>query len=759
MLLAAQLNAAAADISDPETEIGLALNQLDNLANRIDTAGQMSARQGLGPQNIAAQRAYDNALKSFRHQEWLSVIRDLNSFLNLSQVTEPHEYLRAQYMLGRAYEEIRLGSRALRAYFRYIAAYLTTAKQDDEQLIEVLRRIVPMAAQDGDSIQELRELLSSITSLDLAPGVRPEVLFIAAKAAARSDNRQLASLWLDESIATATDPRLKAKSLYIKALLALAQRDLETAEDHLSEVIQVDDGKNGLDGYNNRDLARLALARIAVRKKRYDAALRYYSLIHDDSLAYKDALFESIYIHLGKRQDNEARAKALLFVGKFPDATESLQLRSLLAYLDLRAGDLQAAAASIKASENELNSISKWMRSNFSGVSIIDHERLLDFIAISQSQVKATPTIEAGQKLFARISETARRLADIDGELRDTIYALGRTNIERLKPRWVNRAEQISKLADEALTIGHRLAAAERHLYTERLSPVDVQRLNASETRRIHYLTPAAASKRKTRYWRALVNFFSLTEGMAKKHQTLLASRADLASARYLLDHSKRPDLKLEQDTRLKELEARVQRATVTIATTLTRLRREKLEHLIRQSPHQVVRKFLAQYATALHEENAILQELRAKPRSTSDKLLADDTTKAWKRWQFVIDKLFGEIESLDQDVRKGIGQIISDIEKHEKNLKQLSDTLALIRSELERRMGGAISSIVDNYGATIEARQSRHRKWTADIDWIRHSSAEKSSNSLTERYELESQILRDNLTDLQQGVLWKWPD
>lgn len=751
--------ARAVDIRDPETEIAAALGELDNLANRLETAAQMSARQGLGPQNIAARRAFDHALEFFRHKEWLSVIRELNNFLNLTQVPEPGDYLKAQYMLGRAYDEIRLPARALRAYFRYISAYLTAPRRDEDELVEVLRRMVPLASLDGEASRQLRELLSSVTSLELPAEIRPEVMFIAAKAAARSGNRNLASTWLDTSLTTTTDPRLKAKALYVKALLALGNRDLDQAEETLSEVIQADDGKNGPDGYNTRDLARLALARIAVRKKRYDAAIRYYGLVPDDSAAYKDALFESIYVHLGRRLDDEARAKALLFVGRFPDASETIQLRTLLAYLDLRAGDLEAASASMGAADKQLDAIAKWMKQNMSGVATVDQSRLLDFIALSQPQLKLTPTIYEAQKLFARIAEVARRLADVEGEVRDMVYTLGRANIEQLRPRWANRAEQLAKLADETLAVGHRLAASERHLYASRFTPIETQQLKASETRRTNLLTPAAAAKRKVYYWAGLATFFDLTAEISTEHRKLAASRADLAAARYLLDHTQKKELRASREKRLDELEEQLSRATRATAVTLSRLRKEKIEHLIRQSPHHAARKFLAQYATALHEESGILQHTRGTPASTSEKLLAGDAAKAWKRWQYVVDRLFEGLDGLDAEVRAGIGEILHEVESHEQRHRELEARLATIQSDLERKLGLSLSSIVDRYGAVIDGRLARHRKWTADIEWLRFQEDERAGRRAKERFDLETQVLRDNLTDLQQGVLWKWPD
>lgn len=758
-ILASPFNAYAEEIKDPETEIASALTELDTLASRIETASQIYMRQGLGPQKIAADRAFKNALNFYRHQEWQSVIRETNNYLNLSQVPNDLEYLQAQYMLGRSYQETRLDARALRAYFRYIAAYMTQSKRDEDEFIDVLRRMIPLATKDSNAISELRKLLSSITTLNIPDAIRPEVLFLAAKTAAKEGNRKLAETWLQQTISMTGDVTLKAKALYIKALIAISINDLALAEDLLTEVIQVDTGENTSEGYNNRDLARLALARIAIRRKKYDTAQKLYEVIPEESSAYKDALFESIYIHAGRHQEEKARSKALIFIARFPDSQESTQLRSLLAYLDLRAGDIDAAQASIKAADKQLDQIAKWMRANFSGVTAVDQSKLTDFIAISSPQMKTSPTIDSARKLFDRIAEITRRLADIDGEMRDLVYTIGRANIDHLKPRWTNRTDQLATLAEEAISISHRLAAVERNLYNDRIPPVETQQLNASEERRTKLLTPAASSKREAHYWHGLAKLFDLTSEIAIEYRKLSAVRAEISAAKYLIDISKKSDVDPARVRRLDDLEIQLTRASTAARSVLSRLRKAKIEHLIKQSPHHAARKFIAQYATALQEESGVLQAFRGSPRNISERLLAEDAARAWKRWHFVVDLLFKQIEALDAEIRLSIEQTIRDLDDHENVHQKLSERLSEARTLLENQLGQSISTIVDQYTFQIDDRQSRHQKWTAGADWLRYQASERTAKNLEEKFNLETQVLRDNLSDLEQGVLWQWPE
>lgn len=747
------------ELDDPESEIASALQSLDNLASRIETASQMNARKGLGPQNIASERAFSNALKFYGHKEWQSVIREVNNYLNLSQVPQNRDYLQAQYMVARAYEETRMPMRALRAYFRYIAAYMTDSQKNEDEFIDVLRRMIPLAAADTQATSELRKLLSSVTTLSLPENIRPEVLFIAAKSAAKDGNRKLAESWLEQVLSTTNDMRLKAKALYISAILAISINDLDSAEAKLSKIIQIDDGKNTSDGYSNQDLARLALARIAIRQKKHKLSMKYFDAINQESPSYKDALFESIYVHLGLNEDNEARNKALLFLARFAETPESMQLRQILAYLDLRAGDIESAQASMNAADKKFDQILNWMKNNLSGLTSIDQNRLHAFLSISQLQLKTHPSIEAAKVLFSRMAESTRRLADVEGEMRDLVYTVGRANIEQLRPTWAARTEQLAKLADDALSISHRLAATERNLFAKRTPDLVSQQLKASEERRTKLLTPAASAGRQAHFWSGLSQLLELTSKIAIEHRKLSASQASIAAAKQLIENTKNKDLQSLHSKRIEELENQVSRANQATTVTLTRLRKAKIHYLIQQSPHHATRKFLAQYATAMHEESGLLQGLRNTSQTTSERLLSEDTAKAWKRWHYVVDRLFSELDALDSDIRNNINKTLNNLEEHETHHQKISDMLREARTKLEQKLAKSISLVVDQYAANIEQRQSRHRKWSADIEWLQFQSLEQKSKEFEEKFQIEKQVLQDNLTDLEQGVLWRWPD
>lgn len=746
------LVAASTELRDPETEIATALTELDNLSKRLDAAKQMAYRQGLGPQNESATRSFANAKQFYDRKEHLSAVRELNNFLNQVQVPEIKSYMQAQAMLGRSYEEMGLKQKAVRAYFRYLSAFLTAKEQNHQELLDILRHMIPLAAADKTTSNQLNELLASVTTLDLPNEVRPEVLFFAAKASANAGGMMMARTWLEKAVAGPADDGLKARVLYMRALLALSNKEYDTAEEHLAEAVQVD--KAG----ETRDLSRLALARIAVHRRKPDLALKFYELIADDSPAFKDATFESVYVLLNIKQDKEARGKAMLFLARFPDAPEALQLRMLLAYLDMRAGDLDGATRSISAADQRLGEINGWLHQKLSGQSSMDQTRLADLMAMSGGQLTAPPSVQEAYQLFGRIAELVRRLADTRGEIRNVTYTIGRADLAHLHPQWVNRAEQLSKLGMDVLNVGHRLAAAERNVYKSRLDKLDWQRLTASEARRTRLLTPAAEAHRRMERWASYSGFLDLTQQTSDAYQKLKTSEADLATSRYLMQANEKLNDDSSRRRHVAELETKTNRLKETLARTLELLRRRKVEDLLTQSPHRSTQKFLTQYSVALNDEADILRKVRDENATTAERLNAEDATKAWSHWEDVSKNTFDQLAALDQEISHGLGAMLSDLEKEEVVHDELAAKLKDLTRNLEARLGSSLAYIIEQYSGAIGDRMSRNKKWRADIEWLNYQSQVNEERKLNERTQLEQQILKDNLSDLQQGALWQWP-
>ena len=744
--------APANSVKEPETELELIKTDLNNWSRRLDANQNLNGRLGLGPQTASAERSWSNALEFFSHKEWTSAIREFNNFLNQTQVPEIKSYLKAQYMLGLAYESLQYKEKALRAYFRYLSSFLTAESKDHEELIDVLRRMIPLSSSIGNK-NELRQLLASIASLDLPEDVQPLIFYYLGKAAANAGEDKIAMPWFGRAAASLNDPVIKAKSMYMLAILALGRKEFDLAEDILGQVILLDKDEA------TRDLARLALARLAVKQRKRETSLKLYKLIDADSLAFKDAVFESVYVHLDLRQDGEARAKSLLYLSRWPDGPDALQIRMLLAYLDMRAGDLKSARESIVAADKRLNDIKLWLQRNLSNQATINQTTLDDISSMTGAQLPVPPSVRMSTEFYSRLAELSRRLTDIRGSVRNTIFTVGRANIDDIRPFWVNKSNQLGGDADELLKIGHRLIAVERNLYETRISAIEKHRLDSSFSRRASLLSSAAVNHRRASNWESFTTFAAMTKRLADASARLKFAQAEIAASQFLCDSMNKGKASFDPKARLTELRARSEKLQEYLAKSLEAVRRRRVSDLLNDSPHRASGKFFASYAAALVEEESALAKIRDQVASPAERLNADDIAKSWEQWRFLASTLFKQMDALDRDIGSGLSSLLSDLDGQERRFDELNGQLNDVTNLLANHLGQTLSSIVDQYSRAISERFARNQKWQGDIDYLTYKNSLEEDKKLQERNNLEQQILRDNLLGLQQGALWQWPN
>ncbi len=740
-----------AKIQPPEEEISDARSSLANIALKLQAAKRINAEKKLTMDEVRSQEILAHAEDLASKKHWLATIRELNLFLNMMQVPEKKKYLRSHYLLGQAYEGLRSKSKAARAYLRYVAAAINAESDEATDLPMVLERLIFVASTNAQNDADLSPLLASLASSDLPQEVRPRVLFYVGRSAFNHGKPEMATRWLEEALRTSKDPVLRNKIAYIQGLMHLSRNEWDNAEEIFQRVSRTEVDPE------YRDLSRLALARVAVHRRKPDMALSFYELVPETSPLYEEAIFESIYLHIGRREFGEARSKAVHFLGRFPESREGLQVRLLLAYLDMRAGDLDTSEQSIKTADQHLADITNWIKTRLAGRTAVGHRLLLDFVALSKESIAPTPTIQESTAIFERIAESARRLSDIHGEIQNIYYALARVELDTIRPIWRERAVQLKTIAEEALTVGHKLAAADRILSKSHLTPLAWQKLTASEKRRTLISRSPAIKIPDYHRHSDISRFLHLANMTADAYQKFRQSEADLAGAAQLAA-LQGPDSALSQ-SRIKELDDRRKRLTQNIQTTLRKLRQSKIEILMVQSPFQGTRRFIGQYSAALQEESTLLEESRDSSESTPQRLTAEDASLAWAAWESVMKELFTQLDGLENDVRKGLSEIFANLESYEDRYSELSGRIKGLNDELEEHLGRAVPYLVDQYSNIIQERFAKHRKWRADIEWLRYQKIVESDEKISRKLNLEEQILKDNLLDLQQGVKRKWAE
>jgi predicted negative regulator of RcsB-dependent stress response len=732
-------------LKDPESEFAAIRSDLATMQNRIDTAVNLSARQGLGPQTVEADENYNSALNYYKFGEFAATVRMLNNYLNHSQVPEFARYLKAQYLLGRSYEHLGRKDQAVRAYLRYVAAFLTATSTDHEEFLDVLRRTVSLSIDAEDYSIEAGSLIASLTSLDLPPEVKNIVNLIAAKSAVRNRNNNVAARLLEETIKGSADKTLKAKSFYIKALLAISQKDYATAEEYLAEATHAD-----VDG-TTKDLARLALARLSVKRNKPETALKYYTLIDEKSEQFKDALFESIYVHINREEDPQARAKALLFLARFKDSPEAVQLRMILAYLDLRAGDYGAARVTLENAEQRVQDVDQYLYKNLIHKTAITSADIATLSGLTAGHIDDIPAIRDASALFARLTSIQKTLSDLDGEIRSIGFVTSQSSLAGQNPGWVNRSEQLATIGDQLLMIGHRLISTERFLYEKDFDQLTRQKLEASESRRAKLLGVNISLKRKNLNWKAFRNYLQVHQALTESGVRLASAEAGLASLKLSAKGTK-PVLTAVEVEELAKKVARMRRDHNELSrkTSLSRIENSGLE-----GPHHGARKFLSDYVAALEEESQLIGTARETQKGTASRLLAGDAKDYWQQWRFAVGSVLDGFNKLDDEITASLTASVRKLEALTERQRELSSRMAALVSSLEGGLGSHMHSILNQYSLALSQKSARNKKWKADIDWLEFQQKQQEESGLTQKFQLEKQILDENLRDIRQGLIW----
>jgi hypothetical protein len=135
--------------------------------------------------------------------------------------------------------------------------------------------------------------------------------------------------------------RFYSSALYLRGVLRVKKKDLKGAQDAFCAVADVKDGDTirfYIDGryYLLRDLARLALGRVAHEEARYDDAFYHYFLIPQDSQKLPEALFEAAWSSLQRKEYDLGARLAEEFLKSFPRSPKAAEARLLFATLQVK---------------------------------------------------------------------------------------------------------------------------------------------------------------------------------------------------------------------------------------------------------------------------------------------------------------------------------------------------------------------------------------------------------------------------------------
>jgi hypothetical protein len=199
----------------------------------------------------------------------------------------------------------------------------------------------------SDTCLDDHVVAACVIELDkLAPDdVLGEIAYLRGRAAFDLGKLQEAE---DELGRVTPQSRFYSSALYLRGVSRVKKGDFKGAKDAFCEVAgppeipgrsqSQDTLRFYIDGryYHLRDLARLALGRLAHEEQQFDDAFYHYFLIPEDSTKLADALFESAWSSLERREFDMGARLVGEFLRLFPSSPRASEARLLRATLEVK---------------------------------------------------------------------------------------------------------------------------------------------------------------------------------------------------------------------------------------------------------------------------------------------------------------------------------------------------------------------------------------------------------------------------------------
>jgi tetratricopeptide (TPR) repeat protein len=238
-----------------------------------------------------------------------------------TDLSESDDFADAEYRLGIAL--VRGGSgKTARSYFER-----ALRRGKSAPLYEAAMRAYIDDCLDEKIAPECSGTLDKLKAED----INEELTYLRGRAAFDLGQRDVAE---GELAKVTAKSRFYSSAMYLRGVLKVQAGDFGAAQDAFCTIADVKDGdpiRFYIDGryYQLRDLARLALGRVAHEEGRYEDAFYHYFLIPSDSKKLPDALFEAAWSSL-QRKDYDLGARLVEeFLKTFPSSSRVAEARVL----------------------------------------------------------------------------------------------------------------------------------------------------------------------------------------------------------------------------------------------------------------------------------------------------------------------------------------------------------------------------------------------------------------------------------------------
>lgn len=327
---AAAATGAAAAAKDPTRGAGMRAYHDAMARRRLGSADAMRVEQ------VAERVAEAEALVSVgRHEEAIAKMTEVVEHPKFDLVSETQEGRAALYLLGHALASAGIHDSA-RAYLKKSIAQKGAWEQYGPYARRAVRRLVEIALETRNYQAGLKDLESVPASAP--PEMRGEVAYVTGKAKEAAGDPEGAVAAYAQVPQTS---RFWSQATYLSGIVQVERGRLKEGENLFCKVADPKRQDRTTPVFADerffavRDLARLALGRVAHEQFRFDDARYYYYLVPRDSDRLAEALYEAATTRYEKKDYEGAREllddlNALKTHHRYED-----EARILDAYIDL----------------------------------------------------------------------------------------------------------------------------------------------------------------------------------------------------------------------------------------------------------------------------------------------------------------------------------------------------------------------------------------------------------------------------------------
>jgi hypothetical protein len=312
-----------------------ATTEASGYLNEMERRGLVDKNLGTPAKLAAEVRAADDELVAGRPALAAARLYAIVEGPRWQDLSETEDFQDAEYRLGIALHRGGGGASAR----RYLARSLARGPKAPFYHA-ALRAYIDVCLDD-------RVAAACIAELDKlsAEDIGDEITYLRGRAAFEAGHAGEAETQLAK---VTTQSRFYSSALYLRGVLRVNRRDFPGAQDAFCTIADVkDEGtlRFFIDGryYAVRDLARLALGRIAHEQGQYEDAFYHYFLIPSDSSKLPDALFEAAWSSLQRREFDLGARLIDEFLKAFPKSPRAFEAKLLKATLEVKTCRFRAA--------------------------------------------------------------------------------------------------------------------------------------------------------------------------------------------------------------------------------------------------------------------------------------------------------------------------------------------------------------------------------------------------------------------------------